>query len=95
MFLNKVPIAHESKMQGSVLLSMAEEELIDGCEVAQIMLFSMKVLQDIGLCVKKPIILQVDCKKALDLTYGWNISRLTNHFQYWRIVHVVLCNFQY
>ena len=25
------------------------------------------------------MILQVDCKGALDLTYGWNISRLTKH----------------
>ena len=29
--------------------------------------------------MKKPRIFQVDCKEALDLTYGWNISRLTKH----------------
>ena len=27
----------------------------------------------------KPMILQVDCQGALDLTYGWNVSRLTKH----------------
>ena len=25
------------------------------------------------------MILQVDCKGALDLTYGWNVSRLMKH----------------
>ena len=39
----------------------------------------MQVLEDIGLHVKKPMILWVDCKDALDLTYGWNISRLMKH----------------
>ena len=68
--------------QGSYLsLSMAEGELIAACEVVQIMLFSMQVLEDLGLCVKKPMILCVDCKGALDLTptYGWNISGLMEH----------------
>ena len=41
VFLNKAPIAHKSKMQGSVSLSMAEGKLIAAYEVAQIMLFSM------------------------------------------------------
>ena len=57
-------------MQGSVSLSMAEGELITACEVVQIMLFLMHVLEDIGLHVKKPMILWVDCKGALDLTYA-------------------------
>ena len=47
-------------MQGSGLLSMAEGELIAACEVVQIMLFLMRVLEDIGLHVKKPMILQAD-----------------------------------
>ena len=41
VFLNKAPIAHKSKMQGSVSHSMAKGELIAACEVVQIMLFSM------------------------------------------------------
>ena len=52
---------------------MAKGELIAACEAAQIMLSSMRVLEDIGLCVKKPMILQVDCKGVLDLTYGWTL----------------------
>ena len=79
VFLNKSPIAHKSKMQSSASLSMAEGELIAACDAAQIMLFDMHVLEDMGLRVKKPMILRVDCKGAIDLTYGWNVSGLTKH----------------
>ena len=79
VFLNKAPIAHKSKMQPSVLLSMAEGKLIAAVEAVQIMLFTMRVLEDIRLCIKKLMILRVDCKGALDLTYGWNVSGLTKH----------------
>ena len=41
VFLNKAPITHKCKMQGSVSLSMAEGELIAACKAAQIMLFFM------------------------------------------------------
>ena len=43
------------------------------------MLFVMHVLEDMGLHVKKPMILCVDCKGAIDLTYGWNVSGLMKH----------------
>ena len=79
VFLNKSPIAHKSKMQSSASLSMAEGELIAACDAAQIMLFVMHVLEDMGLRVKKPMILRVDCKGAIDLSYGWNVSGLTKH----------------
>ena len=54
-------------------------ELIAAVEAAQIMLFTMCVMEDISLHVKKPMILCVDCKGALDLTYGWNVTGLTKH----------------
>ena len=79
VFVNKTPIAHRTKMQPSVSLSMAERELIAAVEAAQIMLFAMCVMEDIGLHVKKLMILQVDCKGAMDLMYGWNISGLMKH----------------
>ena len=58
---------------------MAEGELIAAVEAAQIMLCTMHVMEDIGLHVKKLMILQVDCEGALDLMYGWNISGLAKH----------------
>ena len=66
-------------MQGSLSLSMMEGELIAACEAVQIMLIAKQVLEDIGLHVKKPMILCVDCKGAIDLTYGWNVSGLMKH----------------
>ena len=60
-------------MQGSVSLSMVESKLIAACKAVQIMLFAMCILEDIGLFVKKPMILWVDCKGTLDLTYGWSV----------------------
>ena len=57
VILNKTPITHKSKIQGSVSLSMAKGELIAACKAVQIMLFAMQVLEDIGLHVKKPMIL--------------------------------------
>ena len=47
MFLNKAPIAHKSKMQPTVSLSMAESELLAAVEVAQIMSFVMHMAEDI------------------------------------------------
>ena len=58
---------------------MAEGELIAACDAAQIMLFVMHVLEDMGLHMKKPMILHVDCKGAIDLTYRWNVSGLMKH----------------
>ena len=66
-------------MQSSASLSMAEGELIAACNTAQIMLFVMHVLEDMGLHVKKPMILHVDSKGAIDLTYRWDISGLMKH----------------
>ena len=79
VFLNKLPIVHKRKMQSSASLSMAEGELIAACDAAHIILFVMHVLEDMGLRVKKLMILRVDCKGAIDLTYGWNVSGLTKH----------------
>ena len=63
-------------MQSSTSLSMAEGELIAACDAAQIMLFVMHVLEDMGLHVRKPMILCVDCIGAIDLTY---VSGLMKH----------------
>ena len=79
VFFNKAPIAHKIMMQPSVLLSMAEDKLTAAVEVDQIMLFVMRVIEDIGLQVKKPMILRVNYKGALDLTYSWNVSGLIKH----------------
>ena len=60
-------------------LSMAKGELIAVVKVVQNILFVLRVMEDIGLHIKKQMILQVDCKGALDLMYGWSVSGLTKH----------------
>ena len=61
VFLNKAPIVYKIKIQLSVSFSMAEGELIAVVEVSQIMLFAMRVMEDIGLHIKKSMILCIDC----------------------------------
>jgi hypothetical protein len=43
------------------------------------MLFVMRVLESIGLKVKKPMILQVDNKGAMDLSNNWSVGGRTRH----------------
>jgi hypothetical protein len=38
------------------------------------MLFAMRVLESIGLKVKKPMLLELDNKEAVDLSHNWSVS---------------------
>lgn len=69
----------KSKMQNCVTLSVTEAELVSATTCAQDMLFVMRVLESIGLKVKKPMILQVDNKGAKDLAHNWSIGGRTRH----------------
>ena len=55
-------------------MSVAESESVSATECAQEMLFNMRVLELIGLKVKKPMILEVDNKGAVDLSHNWNVG---------------------
>jgi hypothetical protein len=78
-FLNGAPVTRKSKMQGCVTLSVTEAEYVSATECAQDMLFVMRVLESIGLKVKKPMILKIDNKGAMDLTNNWSASGRTRH----------------
>jgi hypothetical protein len=54
-------------MRQYVDLSVTESELGSMTEMAQDMLFAMRILESMGLCVKKPMILYLDNKGAKDL----------------------------
>jgi hypothetical protein len=71
----------KSGQQKSVTLSTAEAELVSGTQCAQDMLFVMRVLESIGLRVKKPMILQIDNKGAVDLANNWSIGGRTRHIE--------------
>ena len=69
----------KSKMQGCVTLSVTEAELVSATHCAQDMLFIMRVMESIGLKVKKPMVLQVDNKGAMDLSNNWSVGGRTRH----------------
>jgi hypothetical protein len=67
----------------SVTLSTAESELVSDTQCAQHhMLFVMRrVMESIGLKVKKLMILKIDNKGAVDLANNWSIGGRTRHIE--------------
>ena len=80
-FLFDAPISMKSKMMPIVALSVTEAELYAATCCAQDMLFEMRILESIGLKVKKPMILNVDNKGAKDLCDNWSVGGRTRHVE--------------
>ena len=78
-FLCGAPVSTKSKMQNCVTMSVTEAELVSACRCSQDMLFQMRVIESMGLKVKKPMILKVDNKGAKDLTHNWSTAGQTRH----------------
>ena len=83
-FLNGAPITMRSGQQKTVTLSTAEAELMSGTQCAQDMMFIMRVMESIGLKVKKPMILEIDNKGAVALANNWSIGGRTRHIEVWQ-----------
>jgi hypothetical protein len=66
-------------MQTSVTLSVTEAEFVTGCQAAQDMLFPMRVLESIGFKVKKPMLMELDNKGAVNLSHNWSVSGCLCH----------------
>ena len=79
VFLQDVCISARSRMQSCVTLSVTEAELVAAVDAAQDMLFAMRVLESMGFKVKKPMILQIDNKGAVDLANNWSSAGRTRH----------------
>ena len=67
------------KMQRIVALSVTEAELIQCVECAQDMLYVMHVLEDMGLKVNKPMILECDNQGAVNIANNWSSMGRTRH----------------
>ena len=65
--------------QKIVALSVTEAELIACTQGAQEMLHIMRLLESMGLKVKKPMVLECDNKGALDICNSWTINGRTKH----------------
>jgi hypothetical protein len=50
-------------------------------QCAQDMLFNMRILESMGFKVKKPMILEIDNKGAVDLTHNWSVGGRTRHVE--------------
>jgi hypothetical protein len=81
VFLEDAPVAQKSGQQGSVTLSAAEAELAAGMACVQTMLYVMRILKSMGLKVKKPMILEIDNKGAVDLANNWSVGGRTRHVE--------------
>jgi hypothetical protein len=81
VLLEDAPVAQKSGQQGSVTLSVTEAELAAGTSCVQSMLYVMRVLESIGLKVKKPMILRIDNKGAVDLANNWSVGGRTRHVE--------------
>jgi hypothetical protein len=66
-------------MQGSVTLDVASAEFVSGTQCAQEKLLNMRVLESMGLKVKKRMILEMDNKGAVDLSKNWSVLGRTCH----------------
>jgi len=78
-FLCGALVTTRSGMQMCVTLSVTEAELVSGTQCAQQMLFNMQILESMGLKVKKPMILWMDNKGAIDLANNWSVGGRTRH----------------
>jgi len=63
------------------VLSVTEAELMSAVQCVQYMLYVMRVLESIGLTVKKPMMLEVDNKGAVDLANNWSVGGRTRHIE--------------
>ena len=79
VFLEGSPTSTRSRMQQSVTMSVTEAEYVAAADCAMDMLFQMRLLESIGLKVKKPMKIHSDNKGAMDLANSWSASGRTKH----------------
>jgi hypothetical protein len=60
---------------------VTESELGGATEMAHDMLFVMRIIESMGLTVKKPMILYVDTKGTKDLANNWSVGGQTRHIE--------------
>jgi hypothetical protein len=79
VFLEDAPVSMACQMQGHVTLLVTEAELAAAARCAQDVLFVVRVIESVGLKVKKPMTLEVDNEGAKDLTHNWSVGGRTRH----------------
>jgi hypothetical protein len=78
-FLCGAPVTMKSRMQGRVTPDVTSAELVSGTQCAQDMLFVMRVIESMGLKVKKPMTLEIDNEGTVDISHNWSASGRSRH----------------
>jgi hypothetical protein len=68
-------------MMPMVALSVMEAELFAAVMTVQDMLFIMRIVESMGLRVKKPMVLEIDNKGAKDLVNNWSVGGRLRHVE--------------
>jgi hypothetical protein len=79
VFLHGASTENKSKIQNWVTLSVTEAELVSATTCAQSHFFHYRLLSDLGLRVKLPMILEMDNKGARDLVCNWSAGGRLRH----------------
>jgi hypothetical protein len=79
IFIHGASTENKSNLQNWVTLSTTEAELVSATCCAQSLLFHYKLLCDLGLRVKLPMLLEIDNKGAKDFTCNWSVGCRMRH----------------
>ena len=79
VFLNGAPVTIKSGMQKTTALSVAEAEIFAAMQCTQDMLYVMHVLNVMCLKVRKPLLLKMDNKGAIDLINNYSVGGRMKH----------------
>jgi hypothetical protein len=79
IFVHGASTENKSSLQNWVTLSTTEAELVSATSCAQSLLFHYRLLTDIGLRVKLPMVLEIDNKGAKDLVCNWSVGGRIRH----------------
>jgi hypothetical protein len=70
-----------SKMMPMVALSVTEAKLFAAVMAVQDILFIMRIIESMGLRVKKLMVLEIDNKGAKDLVNNWSVGGRLRHVE--------------
>jgi hypothetical protein len=79
VYLNGAVVVVVCRMQKIVAISVTEAELIQQCELAQDMLYVFRLLREMLLTVKLPMVQECDNQGTVDLVNNWSSSGRTQH----------------
>jgi hypothetical protein len=81
IFINGNPIFWKSGLSAIVAQSCAEAEYIALCQCSKEMSFVANLVESIGMCVKKPMVIYSDSESAIAIAKGKSLSPKSKHIE--------------